>query len=67
MGEELAKLQPEMESAAQNSRQAAETLRDSFCKQQQEFKKTAEQREKQFEKSMREWKRELMRLQQDWL
>jgi len=64
---ELAKLQPQMELAVEKSQQAAQQLKNEFCKQQQEFRKQTEKQKKQLEKDMQNLRRELMRLREDWL
>jgi len=63
----LAQLQPQMELAAEKSRQAAEQLKKEFCKQQEEFRKQTAKQKKQLEKNMQDLRRELMRLREDWL
>ena len=62
---ELAQLQPQMELAAERSRQAAQQLRQEFCKQREEFRKQTEKQRKQIEKNMQELRRELRRLRED--
>jgi len=64
---ELAQLQPQMELAVEKSQQAAQQLKNEFCKQQQEFRKQTEKQKKQLEKDMQNLRRELMRLREDWL
>jgi serine protease Do len=64
----LAKLQPEMRLAAENSRKAAEELRKDTCKQQQEFRKQAEKQKEQVRKELENLRRELRReMREDWL
>ncbi len=65
--DQLARLQPEMELAVENSRHAAEGLQQDLCKQQRDLRKLTEKQKKQIEKSMEDLRRELLRLQQDWL
>ena len=62
---EFAQLQPQMELAAERSRQAAQQLRQEFCKQREEFRKQTEKQRKQIEKNMQELRRELRRLRED--
>jgi len=62
---ELAQLQPQMELAAERSREAAQQLRQEFCKQREEFRRQTEKQRKQIEKNMQELRRELRRLRED--
>ena len=62
---EFAQLQPQMELAAERSRQAAQQLRQEFCKQREEFRKQTEKQRKQIEKNLQELRRELRRLRED--
>jgi serine protease Do len=67
---ELAQLQPQMELAVENSREAARELRRELCGQQQEFRKQAEKQKKQIEKQMQDLRRELRqleRMREEWL
>ena len=62
---ELAQLQPQMELAAERSREAAQQLRQEFCKQREEFRRQTEKQRKQIEKNMQELRRELRRLREE--
>jgi serine protease Do len=64
----IAKLQPEMRLAAENSRKATEEMRKEMCKQQQEFRKQAEKQKEQVRKDLESLRRELRRrMRDDWL
>ncbi len=65
--DEIARLRPQMELAAETSRKAAVELRKEFCKQQKEFRQQSAQQRKQFQKDMENLKRELLRMRDDWL
>jgi len=63
----LAKMRPEMELAAENSRRAAEELRKDMCKEQREFRRQAERQKGQAQKQLENLRHELRMMQQDWL
>ena len=64
---ELAQLQPQMELAAERSRQVTQQLRQDFCKQSVELRKQTEKQRKQIQKNMQDLRRELMRMREDLL
>jgi len=63
----LAKLRPEMELAAENTRKAAVELRKEMCKEQREFRRQSEKQSEQIQRDMERLKRELQRMRDDWL
>jgi serine protease Do len=63
----LAKLKPEMELAAQNSRNAAEELRRDMCKQRSEIRRQAEQQRQRAQKDLENLRRELRQMRGDWI
>jgi serine protease Do len=65
--DELAQLRPQMELAAESSRQAAQQLKKDLCKQREEFRRQTEKQKRQLEKNMRDLRRELMRLREEFL
>ncbi len=65
--DQLAKLQPQMQLAIDNARQAAQQLKGSLCPLQKELRKQTEKQRKQLEKNMEKLRRELQYLQEDWL
>lgn len=67
MQDYIAKLQPEWELAAENSRKAASALQKEMCKEQREFHRQTERQKEQMQKDMEKLRRELRQMQQDWL
>jgi serine protease Do len=65
--DELAKLRPEMELAAENSRKAAEELRRDMCKQQSELQRQAQRQRERAEKDLEKLRRQLQMMREDWL
>jgi len=63
----LAKLRPEMELAAENSRKAGEELRKAMCKEQREFRRQTEKQREQLRKNLENLRREMQRLRADWV
>lgn len=63
----LAKLRPEMELAAQNSRKAAEELRKDVCKQRGEIRRQTEKEREQVRKNLENLRRELRQMREDWI
>ena len=62
----LAKLRPEMEADAQNSRQAIEELRKDMCKQRGD-RRQAEQQRQRAQRDLENLRRELRQMEQDWI
>jgi len=65
--QELAQLEPQMELAVQNSRQAAEKVKKELCPLAQEYRKQAEKQKREIEKQMRELRRELQFMREELL
>lgn len=65
--DEIARLRPEMELAAENSRKAAEKLRGDMCKQQREFRRQAVRQKDQAQKELESLRRQLRYMTDDWL
>jgi len=63
----LARLRPQMELAAENSRKAAVELRKEMCKERAEFNKQAEKQREQVRKDLENLRRELREMRADWL
>ena len=63
----LAKLRPEMELAAENSRKAGEELRKEMCKEQREFRRQTEKQREQVRRNLENLRREMQRLRADWV
>jgi len=63
----VAKLRPEMEMAAENSRKAAQQVRKSLCEQQREVQRQTEKQRREFHKNMEQLRLELRRMRADWL
>jgi len=63
----LAKLQPEWELAAENSRKAAAELRKEMCKERTEIRRQAEKQREQVRKDTEDLRRQLRRMRADWL
>jgi serine protease Do len=64
----LAELEPQAELVVENSRQAAQDLREQMCQRQRDFRKQAEKQKQQVEKSLQDLRRQLrLRLHDDWL
>ena len=64
---EIAKLRPEMELAAENSRRAAKELQKSLCQERAELRKQTAQQRREMEKNLEHLRRELLRMKEDWL
>lgn len=67
MRDKIARLRPELELAAENSRKAAEKVRKEFCKEQKEFRKQTELQKQQIQKDMEHLRRQLLQMRTDWL
>lgn len=65
--DEIAKLRPEMELAAENSRKAAEELRRDMCRQQTELQRQAQRQRDRAERDLEKIRRELRMMREDWL
>ncbi|HTZ81947.1 MAG TPA: PDZ domain-containing protein [Candidatus Acidoferrales bacterium] len=65
--DEIAKLRPELEAAAENSRKQAEQIREELRREEKEFRQETEEQREQMQKNMRQFRRELMRMRADWL
>lgn len=63
----LARLQPEMKLATENSRKGAEQLRSEMCKEQTEFRHQTERQKQQVQRNLEHLRRELERMRGDWL
>jgi serine protease Do len=64
---EIAKLRPQMQLAAENSRKAARELRSELCPEQKELRQRSAQQRKQLQKDMEHLRQELLRLRDEWL
>jgi PDZ domain-containing secreted protein len=64
---EIARLRPQMELAAENSRRAVERLRKEFCPQERQILQQSAQQKKQLEKDLQNLRRELLRLRDEWI
>ncbi len=64
---EIAKLRPELELAAENSRKAAESMRKEFRLEQREFVRQSDKQKQQVKKNLDELRIKLKRMQPDWL
>jgi membrane-associated protease RseP (regulator of RpoE activity) len=64
---EIAKLRPDFELAAENSRKAAEELRKEFRLEQREFVRQTEKQKQQIKKNLDELRIKLKWMQSDWL
>ncbi|MFZ0732216.1 MAG: PDZ domain-containing protein [Candidatus Sulfotelmatobacter sp.] len=64
---EIAKLRPEMELAAENSRKAAEQAREELRREQKEFRKQSEQQREQMRKQREHLRRQLLKMRADWV
>ena len=63
----MAKLQPEFEVAKENSRKAAEQMRQALRKEQKEFCQQTEKQREQMRKNMESLRKELQQMKQDWI
>lgn len=63
--EEIAKLRPQMEMAAQDARKYAEEARNTLCSQKRKIREQAEKQRDQFRKEQEKLKMELDRLRQE--
>ncbi len=67
VGDEIAKLRPEIELAVQSSRKAATEVRKELCREQTEFRRQTERRKRQVQKDLENLQIELKAVQHDWL
>jgi serine protease Do len=67
MEDALAKLQPQMERAAENSRKAAEEMRKQICQQKKEFLRQSARQREQVQKDLEHLRQQLRRMTDDWL
>jgi C-terminal processing protease CtpA/Prc len=65
--DKIARLRPEMEMAAEDSRKAAEKVRKELCKEQREFARQSEKQKRQMREDMQRLRRQLLQLRTDWL
>lgn len=65
--DEIAKLRPEIELAAENSRKAAEELRRELAREQSEFRHQTEKQREQMRKDMLKLRREMTHMRGDWV
>lgn len=65
--DELAKMRPEWELAAENSRKAAEKLRADLRKEQKEFRCQSQKQREQVQKDVENLRRQLRQMREDWL
>lgn len=63
----LAKLRPEMELAAENSRKAGEELRKEMCKEQRELRRQTEKQREQVRKDLENLRHQMQRMRAEWL
>ena len=64
---EIARLRPQMELAAENSRKAAQQLRRELCPKEREILHQSAQQRKRLEKDLQNLRRELLRLRDEWI
>ncbi len=62
-----AKLRPEMELARENSRKAAEQLREALRKEQKEFCQQSQKEREQMRKDMESLRKQLRQMKQEWI
>ena len=65
--DELAKLRPEVELAAENSRKAAEELRKDMCKHGTELERQAARQRERAQRDLEKLRRQLRMMSEDWL
>lgn len=63
----LAKLRPEVELAAENTRKATAQLRSDMCKERAQIHRHTEKQRQQLQKDLQNLRRELLRMREDWL
>jgi hypothetical protein len=64
---EIARLRPQMELAAERSREAAEQLRKELCPVRREILQQSAQQKKQLEKDLQNLRMRLLRLRDEWI
>jgi hypothetical protein len=64
---EIARLRPQMELAAENSRRAVERLRKELCPQERQILQQSSQQKRRLEKNLENLRRELLRLRDEWI
>jgi len=65
--QEVAKLRPEMELAAESGRKAAAEMQKAFREEQRQFNRQTERQKDQIQKQMEQFRRQLLRMHDDWL
>ena len=62
---EIAKLRPQLELAAENARKSAEEWRKAYCEQQKKFREQTEKQRQELRKQQEELREDLRRMRQD--
>jgi len=65
--EQIAKMRPYMELAAENSRKQAEQLRKELLRERSELRRQTEKQREEMRRDVEQLRRELLRMRQDWL
>jgi serine protease Do len=63
----LAKLRPEIELAAQNSRRASEQMRQALRTEEQQCRRQVEEQRQQLRKDMQNLRKQLQHMKEDWI
>lgn len=64
---EIAKLRPQMELAAENSRKVARELRSELCKEQREIRQQTEKQRREVQRNLEHLRQQLRRMQEELL
>jgi hypothetical protein len=64
---EIARLRPQMQLAAESSHNAAKELRNELCQERKEVRQQSAQQRKQLQRDMEHLRQELLRLRDEWL
>ena len=64
---QLAKLRPQMELAADNTRKATQELRKEWCREQQTFRQQSRKQREQARKNLEQIREQLLRMRDEWL